>query len=817
MIADVAPAVPLKNTLHYHIPSSLVAAVEVGRRVVVPLGRRLVTGYVVAVLKDAAIDGLKPIERVLDPWPVFSPVDLMLYRWAASYYCCSLGEVIKNALPAGINVGTVNHVFLTPQGEKALADDGLEEIAREVLLLVARKKGVPLRSLLKRKNQESARRLTTFLLENSYIALNQKQCSPIVKRLKEKIYRVDVEEAAARSLTEWKQLRRRAPRQFALLKWIGRQAQAVHADILARWGNVQSVLKALEKKKLITACERETFRTPLMDGDYCEVVSGIEPTSEQAHALHSIVPAIEQRRYAAFLLHGVTGSGKTEVYLRSIATALRIGRGAIMLVPEIALTPQFISVFLARFGNDIAQIHSGLSQGERYDEWRRIQSGKARIVVGARSAIFSPVKDLGIIVVDEEHDSAYKQDQRFCYHARDLALVRGKMNNATVILGSATPMLETFYNTRIGKVQYLPLKQRIDNRPLPHVEMVDMRTEKAGTMLSTPLKEAIHQRLKQGEQTLLFLNRRGFARFVLCRQCGHSFQCPNCAVSLVYHQKKRCLRCHYCDHSAGAPTSCPICRSSRLSIFGFGTERIETEVRKQFPGITVARLDRDTTTRKDALRSILKQFRQGKTELLIGTQMIALGHDLPGVTLVGILAADVSLNLPDFRAGERTFQLLTQVAGRSGRGKIPGTVIIQTYNPGFASIQLAIRQDFLSFYQQEISQRKELGYPPFSRLVNIRMVGRVLDDTREFAGALGRQCRAMLKRDRAFSDSLEILGPTEAPWEKLKGKYRWHMLLKGTDREALHRFTNAVVHSVMPGINKAGISVTVDIDPINLL
>jgi primosomal protein N' (replication factor Y) len=601
------------------------------------------------------------------------------------------------------------------------------------------------------------------------------------------------------------------------MKWLRQAAPVVaHKEVVARWGKVQPALKALEEKGLITSEMRERYRTPLVDDGY-EISPAFELTMEQAAALKDIVPAIDQQSYASFLLRGVTGSGKTEVYIRAIEATLKGGRGALVLVPEIALTPQFIALFMARFGSRIAQIHSGLSRGERYDEWRRIRNGKARIVIGARSAIFSPVKNLGIIVVDEEHDSAYKQDQRFCYHARDLALVRGKMSDATVILGSATPMMETYHNTQVGKLQYLPLDQRIDNKPLPRVAIVDMRNEKPGTMLSSPLREAISQRWKRGEQTLLFLNRRGFARFVLCRKCGYTFQCPNCAVSLVYHQKDRFLRCHYCNHAAGTPKRCPECHSSKLSVFGFGTERLEAEVRKHFPGLEVGRLDRDTVARKDALRSILKRFRQGKTELLIGTQMIALGHDLPGVTLVGIVAADVSLNLPDFRAGERTFQLFTQVAGRSGRGTIPGKVIIQTYNPSYSSIQQAIRQDFLSFYQQEVLLRKELGYPPFSRLVNVRIVGRDRGETSKCADALGRRCRELLQKGRRYRNSLEILGPAEAPWEKLKGKYRWQLLLKGKNREDLQGFTHAVVHSVAPQVKNAGVTITVDVDPVNLL
>ena len=582
LVAEVAPAVPLRKTLRYKVPSTLCGAVEVGSMVAVPLGNRRVTGYVIDVFEAPTNDGLKAIEKLLDAVPVFSVTDLEFLHWAAKYYCCPLGEVLKNALPTGIKEETINHVAITAEGKQALDANELDSKSRELLQLAAEKKEIALTLLKKSMGQDFPGKVFDGLLGKEYITLTQRQRAPLVREQKEKFYRINEEYSSRYRLSQWKQLRRRAPRQFELLKWLRALAPVSHEDVLAQQGTVQHLLKALLEKELIVCRERERFRTPLID-DYYEVETGFELTAQQADVLKKILPAVEAQRYAAFLLHGITGSGKTEVYIRAIETALQTGRGAIMLVPEIALTPQFIALFVANFGKDIAQIHSGLSQGERYDEWRRIRNGQARIVVGARSAIFAPVKDVGIIVVDEEHDGAYKQDQRFCYNARDLALVRGNMSGATVVLGSATPMLETFYNTKIGKLHYLSLDQRIDNRPLPQVDVVDMRTEQRDTILSAPLKEEISRRWKRGEQTLLFLNRRGFARFVLCRQCGHTFQCPNCSVSLIYHQKGRSLRCHYCNYGARAPKSCPQCNSSKVSVFGFGTERVETEVSKWFP------------------------------------------------------------------------------------------------------------------------------------------------------------------------------------------------------------------------------------------
>jgi primosomal protein N' (replication factor Y) len=817
LFAEVALAIPMNKSLDYQVPPTLKEVIEVGIRVLVPLEKRKVTGYILKLKTSSDIENTKYIEEILEPFPLFNPTDLNFYKWIASYYFCPLGYVIKNALPPGINVKTLKHLSLTSKGKKALNDKTLSQPEKNLLSILAEKRKITLKSLRKSFKYERVFALISSPLHKEYVTMTQCKSFLEIKPQKEKVFQVNEDALSRLSLSELKRVKRKSPRQFHILKWLRKQGKATQKEIFSHLGKVGPTLKALEIKNLINISIQEKYRSPLINYEENIPSEPPEMTSEQANALKEITSKVKEGKYASFLLHGITGSGKTEVYLKAIEATLKTGRGAIVLVPEIALTPQLITRFKARFGNKIAQIHSGLSKGERFDEWRRIKYGEVQIVIGARSAIFAPLKSLGIIIVDEEHDSAYKQDERICYNARDLALVKGKMNNAVVVLGSATPTIETYHNTRIGKISYLSLSRRIDNRPLPRVEILDMRNEKPGTILSARLRNALEERWERGEQTLLFLNRRGFSPFVLCQECGYSFRCPNCNVSLVFHQNKRLLICHYCNFYKPKTDTCPECGSNKVKNFGFGTERLETEIHRYFPQLKVGRLDKDTTVKKNSLQRILGEFRKGETDLLIGTQMIAMGHDLPQVTLVGVIAADISLNFPDFRSGERTFQLLTQVAGRSGRGQIPGEVIIQTYNPNHPSIRMAMAQDFLPFYEEEILYRKELKYPPFQRLVNFRMVGNSLSKTRDYASSLGKLSIELQKKERSFQNNIEILGPVEAPWEKLKGKYRWQMLVKGKDHRILHQFAEKVIALIKPQIKISGVKLTVDVDPINLL
>ncbi|MBA7565912.1 Primosomal protein N' [subsurface metagenome] len=478
----------------------------------------------------------------------------------------------------------------------------------------------------------------------------------------------------------------------------------------------------MEKKGLIDISTREVYRSPAASPHIGEENSDIRLNGQQEEALGEIVKGITSRRYFPCLLHGVTGSGKTEVYLKAIEKTVALGGGAIYLVPEITLTPQLMSRIQNRFDRDmVAILHSGIGRSAKYDEWRRIQRGEARLVVGARSAIFAPVRDLRLIIVDEEHDSSYKQEDHLPYNARDLAIVRAKQRAATVILGSATPAVQTYFNTQNRDFRLLELTQRVAGRELPRVDIIDMKKEGGNKppLFSRPLIDAVRETLDAGNQTLLFLNRRGFHTFLYCLDCGYIFKCLNCSVSMTHHMHDGSLRCHYCDFRVKAPPVCPTCGGSRIHSYGMGTERVEEEITSLFPGARVGRMDSDSTSRRGSYERILTSLDRGEIDILVGTQMITKGHDFPSVTLVGVVSADTSLNIPDFRAAEKTFQILTQVSGRGGRGDSPGRVIVQTVNPDNGAIRLARDHNYINFYHDEIAMRRELGYPPFSRMVNL--------------------------------------------------------------------------------------------------
>lgn len=540
----------------------------------------------------------------------------------------------------------------------------------------------------------------------------------------------------------------------------------------------------------------------------------------QGKVLTVIREAIKEGRYGSFLLHGITASGKTEVYLQAIDEVRRQGKGAIVLIPEISLTKQIVDRFSLRFPCEVAVLHSGLSAGERHREWRKIRDGQANIVIGARSAVFAPMATLGLIVVDEEHETSYKQDETSPrYHGRDVAIMRARIENALIILGSATPSLESFYNTGRGKSRCLRLKERIDNRPLPRVRIVDMKRNltstpgvwngKAHGVLSLELRDELKGCLGRGEQAVLFLNRRGYSNFVLCRECGQVINCPDCDVSLTYHLKNKVLCCHYCNYTQSAPSYCPKCKGVNIGRLGMGTQRVEEEAKRLFPQARVLRMDRDTTRRRGSHEVILSAFEKGEADILLGTQMVAKGLDFAGVTLVGVISADVALNLPDFRAGERTFNLLTQVGGRAGRGAKEGLVIIQTYNPNYYSIVAAKDHDYDSFYEQEILLRKELGYPPFNHLLNIKIEGP--DEKTVIHGAqdLGRGLKS-----RNVESGCQILGPAPCSIPKIRRRYRWQILIKGKQPSKIR----SLVQNSLESVSFArSLKLIIDMDPMMML
>lgn len=606
----------------------------------------------------------------------------------------------------------------------------------------------------------------------------------------------------------------KAPKQAAVLNVLlnNNLNDYTAADLAKVADTYCNTVYRLRDKGYIQYYHRVEKRRPFMEKDNAES-NFLKPTVAQKKAINKINDSLQAEKANVFLLHGVTGSGKTEVYLNIIAEVFRQGKGAIVLVPEISLTPVMVKRFYSRFGNKIAVMHSNLSLGERYDEWRRLKEGEARVVIGARSAIFAPVQELGLIIIDEEHENSYKQGEYPYYHARCVAMKRGEVEGAPVILGSATPSLESFYAAQEGFYEYVSLPQRVQCNELPPVEVIDMREElKEGnvSIFSQKLNKEIKAALDRGEQILLFLNRRGYSNFVLCRECGHVIKCKNCDISLTYHVSEDNLRCHYCDYIRKMPEVCPECGSRYIRDFGIGTEKIEEEVKKTFPEASVERMDVDTTTRKGSHRQILKKIEDGETDILVGTQMIAKGHDYPNISVVGVITADTILNLPDFRSGERTFQLLTQVAGRTGRGSKPGKVIIQTYTPDHYSIQAARNHNYNLFFRQEIGLRNDLSYPPFVKLVNIIIKGPAEEAVTEAAIKLG------IFLEQYTKIILEILGPGPAPINKIRGKYRWQIILKFSNHNKRNVLIDRIEGDFLPWDDDT-VNFNIDVDPLTMI
>jgi primosomal protein N' (replication factor Y) len=579
---------------------------------------------------------------------------------------------------------------------------------------------------------------------------------------------------------------------------------------LARRGVSAATLKRLAGAGLVSFTKRQVDRDPFGHASVDARREAVDLTSEQAQALDQLRAMTRSGRFAAALLHGVTGSGKTELYLRLAQEVAASGRGVVLLVPEIALTPAVSSAFRGRFGDRVAIQHSGLSDGERHDQWHRIRRGDVDVVVGTRSAVFAPVRQLGLIVVDEEHDSSYKQEESPRYNGRDVAVMRARTAAAIVLLGSATPSLESYHNALSGRYALVTLEKRVLDRPLASVQVVDMRQEYAAAgpdvIVRSALDAAIPNRMDRGEQAMVLLNRRGFATSVFCRQCGETLDCPNCSVTLTVHRAAKRARCHYCNYAMRLPTTCGRCGGAYLEHIGFGTERVEAEVSALFPHARVARVDRDTIRRRGAITALLKRFASGEIDVLVGTQMIAKGHDFPQVTLVGVISADVGLGLADFRAAERTFQLLTQVAGRAGRGEIAGEAIVQTVHPGHYTIRHACRQDYRAFYEEEIRFRRAMRYPPAVNLINAVVKGSSLSSALTDAAEI---VRAMTTGVEPF----RVLGPAPAPLSRLKGEHRAQFFMKGSQRGVMRTALLAALES-RPEIKRR---TTIDVDPMSVL
>jgi len=880
-LAEVAPDLPLFSTFHYRIPIKLRDQAGLGKRVLVPFGRRQITGYLIGFAQSCSLpeDKIKDILKVLDPEPLFDQPMLDFFRFSSVYYFAPLGEVIKSALPAGINLASRKRLRLSEEGRKVLANGHLpmqlEETAKKL------KDAIGLSATQVKKSDLIILRHRGWIEE--FILMTQ----PRVSHKSEWA----LELATSPDEKQWQDLRSRSKQQARLLEQLTSGESLFKSDLSKEFKDPLRLARQLQKKGFVKIFKRVITRDPFsLDLKPEPPPSRLMP--EQAEALQRIEAALDRKQFTTFLLRGVTGSGKTEVYLRAIRSGLDRGRTALVLVPEIALTPQLLSRFRHRFPEEtIALLHSGLSAGERFDQWWLIRSGRARIVLGARSAVFAPLKDLGLIVVDEEHETAYKQEDVFSYHGRDLAVVRGQREQAVVVLGSATPSLESSFNAQpregiSAKYQSLILSTRVDRKPMPVVEIVDMRgihesageafgralgPERSGrrelsrtgtratpevsrapkeedkipadakvresdrrmaeSFFSPALKQALQQTLARGDQAILFLNRRGFASFLLCYDCGQRFLCPNCSVSLTWHRKASkaphdrfygeekapsFLLCHYCGFHAPAPEVCPQCFGLRVRPLGLGTERVEDEIAALLPGARLARMDSDTMSGKRSYFELLDKLRRRELDLLVGTQMVAKGHDFPHVTLVGVLLADLSLNFPDFRAGERTFQLLTQVAGRAGRGEKPGRVIVQTFNPEHYSIRLAVSQDYEQFYQEEMKLRQALAWPPYQRLANFRISAPSPERAADAASDLRRLAKTKARR-KEYRESIGLLGPVRAPLSRLRGKSRWQMLVRAGAPSVLAGFCGEVFAEMRKKFATGKVVIALDRDPVDLL
>jgi primosomal protein N' (replication factor Y) len=785
VLPDVAA--PLTGPLTYSLPPDL-GPVQVGSRVLVPLAGRPVPGWVVGFADTPPEATVVPVREVLESEPLFDPDLWELAQWVADRYLASPRDALRCAVPYAA-VPKVRRVV------RLLADPPPEVVGRAVAL-VERLKAGPQREpdVVKEFGRAVVRRLERA----GYLRRELVRDAPEVRPARERILRLAAPAESAWPLVDrW---RRRAPKRAAALERLLRQGEVTRGDLSRAVG--EAAVRALVASGLASEAVAERTRDPLQ-GSYREPGPAPELTDDQQAAVAAVVGCVRGRAHRVFLLHGVTGSGKTEVYLRCAAEAVAGGGQVLVLVPEVSLAPQTVARFLGRFGERVAVLHSHLGEGERYDTWRGLRQGRYDILVGTRSAAFAPLGRLALVVVDEEHEGAFKQPQTPRYHAREVAVERARRVGAPVLLGSATPSAESLWLAKEGRWTYLHLSRRVADRPLPEVQVVDMRAEDPRSAFSRALQDALRAHLSRGDQVLLYVNRRGYAAFLVCRECGHVPRCGRCAVSLTFHLTNRTLRCHYCGRVVRAPSTCPGCGGVRLRPYGPGTQRVEEEVRVLFPGLSVARADRDTLARRGAHARLLDALRRGEVRVLVGTQVVGKGLDLPEVGLVGVVSADVALALPDFRAAERTLQQLVQVAGRAGRGDRPGRVVVQTYQPDHPAVRAAASHDVLGFYECEWEERRRLRYPPFVALARVQV-----QSPRELEAEA--TCRALAGR----LEGVEVLGPAPAPLSPLRGRHRWHLLVRDPQSESVRRALRSALARWRP---PAGVRVAVDVDPMEML
>ncbi|UJF25799.1 primosomal protein N' [Planococcus sp. 107-1] len=794
VIVDVA-AHPIDRPFDYAIPEHLQVLIEPGMRVKVPFGNRKVLGFITAIKNTTEFDParLKPIHELMDVVPVLNEELLEMAKWMKKQTVCFEIDALQVMIPSALRAKYEKRFVL---------DAPIEEIAEPLRVyfgkrpFVRAQDAVEVYGLLKKELEKGTVVADTDISQQT--AVKKVRMIHITDSL-------DVLEAI--------EVRPNAKQQLKLMEYmkqnLGKSIES--SQMQKEAGTTLPTIYSLVEKGAAFIDNEELYRDPKLQSEI-ERKHSLQLTEAQQIAFDAIDEALNTSK--TFLLHGITGSGKTEIYLQTIDQVLKDGKEAIMLVPEISLTPQMTLRFKERFGDLVAVLHSGLSAGEKYDEWRKIQRGEVKVVVGARSAIFAPFRNLGLIILDEEHESSYKQDDSPRYHARDMAIWRSQYHNCPVILGSATPSLESYARAQKGVYELLVLEQRAKNQPLPEVQIVDMREElRSGnrSMFSIPLAEAIRERLERKEQIVLFLNKRGYSSFVLCRDCGTVMQCPNCDISLTYHRSTEMMKCHYCGYDEPVPHTCPECESEHIRFFGTGTQKVEEELARLVPEARVLRMDVDTTRNKGAHEKILSAFGEGKADILLGTQMIAKGLDFPNITLVGVLSADTTLHLPDFRAAEKTYQLLTQVSGRAGRDVLPGTVIVQSYTPEHYAITLAKDQLYEPFYDREMAMRRASGYPPYYYVVNIQFTHEDLMT----AAAYAEQSVRYLKEQ--LSSNTLIIGPSASLIARVNNRYRYQCLIKYKKEPKLAEVMQQLIKIYRSEWIKKGATLAIDMNPTSVM
>lgn len=802
--AEIAIPVAVHGTFTYRIPEELRDGVRLGSRVEVPFGPKLTTGFVIGLLDESPVDAgkIRSVRSLLDDEePALTKEIVELCRWGAEYYLAPLGEMLRVAMPANMSArGRREAVFA---GDEALVDRALEarQIVESDLPLVRELQRRPLELSAIFGEMHASRSAVERLRAAGLVSLRDRLLDAKGVRYD----RFAVLTGAAALFTA---------KQQTALDLLSSRGGEMSLAALERQGVSTAVLAALVKKDAVRLERRPRRHTldAFLAGLDAADAGEIRYSDEQLAAIAAVKSSLGT--FAPFLLEGVTGSGKTEVYIEIMREAVRRGEQALLLVPEISLTPVFAARLKDRFGERIAILHSGLSPSERYDQWWRTRRGEVDVAIGPRSALFTPFPRLGVVVVDEEGDAAYKQEETPRYNARDLAVVRAQFSGIPVVLGSATPSLESRENAARGKYQLLRMTHRVESRPLPEVEIIDLRGERAEkedkgfVIFSAPLRETLRTTFAAGEQAIILMNRRGYAPYLLCRECGHDFRCRDCSVTLTVHRRSGLLVCHYCGRRTPIPARCPLCNGEVLQPIGFGTEKVEERFRRDFPEVAVEVLDRDSTRRKGSLVAILGRFSGGETQALIGTQMLSKGHHFPNVTLTAVLNADSILGYPDFRSAEKTFYLLTQVAGRSGRGELRGRVVIQTAFPGHYAIEHATRHDYEAFFASEIEFRRTFHYPPLTSMIAIVFRGEDLAFVEAAAAAAG----ALIEKSVAPFE-VRMQGPAPAPIARIKGVWRYHIMVRSAQRAAMRR---AVAAAIL-GRKWKGVEIAIDVDPLNML